>query len=232
MTETAETTPNTVTMTFAKGGIKFEASMDFDKLPLESYQDFLIRGWKDYITTTGMSKMVGGSKLEGEALEKYTKEVHAIVAKNTADAYGIEGTDGTRKVSPNYKFLGKSAGSAKVSGAEKQEALTVAKKMVKDSLKRAKKKIGDYKPSVITALAKDLLEQEPSIYATARANIEARNKVAEAIHIDVGSLTTDPERVQKNADNAAKRKAKTKGPLSATQAGRVAARAKPEQRVH
>ena len=228
MTETLEVEeavqPNIVTIQISKGGIKFDATCDFDRLPLEVYQDFLVRGYKDWVSTNGMSKMVGGSKLEGAELEKFTKDILAIRDRNNEIAYGIpDPAGGPSKLHPDYKRLGQGRGAAKVTGAEKQEALIVAKKIVKDSLKRAKKKIGDYKPSVISALAKELLEQQPQIYDTARANLAARAKVAEGIQLDVSRISADPERVQKNAANAEKRKkGKTGGPISKTQAGLVA----------
>jgi hypothetical protein len=101
--------------------------------------------------------------------------------------------------------------------------------LVKDAMKANKIKISHVKASEITAAAKALLESDPSIVATAEANLKARE--ATPMKINIASLIhVDPELVRK--DEAKKAKEKAEKPLSAKQAGKVAPRAKGSKPVH
>lgn len=182
--------------------------VDTSKLPDHIYREALMLGLKT-LAERGMSK------LTKEAYPDETERKAAIKAKaeaNVQDMYL-----GKTKVS------GAKAAAGKVSGAIMTEAMRLARNLVKDAMKQAKIKISTVKASDITAAAKVLIGQDPSIVTTAEANLKAR---AEApIKVDITSLVhADPELVKKAEAKAAA--AKADKPLSAKQAGKVAPRAK------
>jgi len=183
-----------------------EVRVDTRSFNDEVYKEVLLQGIKA-IAERNMSK------LTKEAYPVETERKAAILAKAQANVKAMaEGT---------IKITGKTI--KKVSGAIMTEAMRLGRNLVKDAMKANKIKISHVKASEITAAAKALLESDPSIIATAEANLKARE--ATPMKINIASLIhVDPELVRK--DEAKKAKEKAEKPLSAKQAGKVAPRAK------
>lgn len=181
--------------------------VDTGALPEDVYREALLQGLK-VLAERNMSK------LTKTAYPDDTERKAAIKAKAEANVQDM------------YAGKVKLTGQAKVkkaSGAVMTEAMRLARNLVKDAMKANKIKISHVKASEITAAAKALLEQDPSILATAEANLKARE--ATPAKIDIKSLIhVDPALVAK--DEAKRAEAKASKPLSAKQAGKIAPRAK------
>ena len=196
--------PNiTIALKNGAGTVEVDAS----KLPDAVYREALMQGLK-VIAERAMSKITK------EAYPDEAQRKAAIKAKAEAN------------IEDMYQGKTKITGEAKVkkaSGAVMTEAMRLARNLVKDAMKANKIKISTVKASEITAAAKQLLDADPSITATAEANLKARE--ATPIKIDISKLIhADPALVAK--DEAKKAAAKAAKPLSAKQAGKVAPRAK------
>jgi hypothetical protein len=181
--------------------------VDTSKLPIEVYKEALMQGLK-VLSERGMSKLTK---------EAYPDEAERKAAiKDKAEANVKEMYEGKTKLTGASKVK-------KASGAVMTEAMRLARNLVKDAMKANKIKISTVKASEVTATAKKLLDADPSIIATAEANLKARE--ATPVKLDIAKLIkADPELVKKAEEKAAKAKAE-KG-LSKTQAGKVAPRAK------
>lgn len=181
--------------------------VDTSKLPDDVYREALMQGLKA-IAERGMSKLTKETYPD-EAERKAA--IHAKAEANVQDMY-----NGKVKIAGQAK-------TKKASGAVMTEAMRLARNLVKDAMKANSIKISHVKASEITAAAKQLLENDPSIIATAEANLAARLETP--AKIDIKSLIkVDPGLVAK--DEAKKAEAKANKPLSAKQAGKVAPRAK------
>lgn len=195
--------------------------IDAMAIPGEVFTDIILRGLTEYVNKTATSKAAGGiTKLEGKALEdrkaELRKRVEANVeAINTGVGYKAKGT--------------KAKGDGKVPAAVKTEAMRIARNIVKDEIKKAKQKINSYANSEITAFAKAALEANPEWYQLAEKNLAERATVP-IKGLDVSKMKVDVAKVAKaEADKAARAGKKGKGgQLSATQAGIVAPKKKPE----
>jgi hypothetical protein len=181
--------------------------VDTAKLPDDVYREALMQGLK-VIAERGMSKMTK------EAYPVEDERKAAIKAKaeaNVEDMYaGKVKITGAKTVK-------------KASGAVMTEAMRLARNLIKDAMKANKIKISTVKAPEITKAAKAYIETNPSIIATAEANLKAREETP--MTLDIKSLIkVDPELVAK--DEAKKAKAKADKPLSKAQAGKVAPRAK------
>lgn len=181
--------------------------VDTARLPDDVYREAMLQGLK-VLAERSMSKITK------EAYPDEAERKAAIKAKaeaNVEDMYNGK-----------VKITGKAA-VKKASGAVMTEAMRLARNLVKDAMKANKIKISHVKASEITAAAKALLDADPSILATAEANLKARE--ATPVKIDITKLVhTDPGLVAK--DEAKRAAAKADKPLSAKQAGKVAPRAK------
>ena len=206
MAAEATTVPSTIVKFALKNGAG-EMEVDTALVPLEVYREALMQGFKQ-IAERGMSKI---TKANIPDEDKRKAEIKLKAEANIADMYA-----GKTKITGQPK-------AKKASGAVMTEAMRLARNLVKDAMKLNKIKISHVKASEITAAAKALIESDPSIVETAKANLEVRE--ATPLKIDVTKLIhTDPELVRK--DEAKKAKAKAEKPLSAKQAGKVAPRAK------
>jgi len=116
------------------------------------------------------------------------------------------------------------------------EARRIARQIVKDQIKAAGEKVSHYTAKAITEAANGLIEADPTILETAKANLAAASKKvgdqakAKAALAKAG-IKVDPKLVAK-AEAAKKEKKKEAVPLSAKQA---AIPAKPQakgQRPH
>lgn len=183
-----------IAITKAKG--KF-VEFDTDDIPEDVYAYALKLGLKQLVNR-GTSKLVKGD--EAGAVELAKRQVEAIK---------------TGKV----RMVG--GERSKVAGVVKTEAMRLARNAIKDEIKRQGYKISSYEAKEITEAAKTLLEQDPSLYETAEANLKARQEAKPKIElgkmIDLSKAETS--RAPKKGEKPA---------LSAKQAGMVAARAKPQ----
>lgn len=188
-----------VTVPLSKAKVKSSIELDTDSLHEDVYREALIIGLKTLLTR-GTSKL---TEISDEASRK--AELEKIAAENLEKCK--EGT---------IRFTAGKAKGPKVSGAVNTEAMRLARAAVKDSLKAAGMKISHYAASDITAAAKALLEDDPTILEQAKVNLEARAAVP--VKINVSAIPTDAKKVA--AAEAKKAKGKTKGDsLSAKQAG-------------
>lgn len=203
----APTTAPSSLLKFALKNGAGEVEVDTANLPDAVYREALMQGLKA-IAERGMSK------LTKEAYPDEAERKAAIKAKaeaNVQDMYA-----GKTKVTGAVAVK-------KASGAEQTEAMRLARNLVKDAMKANSIKISHVKASEITSAAKLLLAQDPSILETAKANLAAR--AAAPAQIDIKALIkVDPVLVAKAEAEKAKKKAEK--PLSKTQAGKVAPRAK------
>jgi hypothetical protein len=160
-----------------------------------------------------MSKLTKASVNNDEG--KYKSEAMLIAAKNLED---IKAGD--------IKFSGKKS-EVKVERVVKTEAMRLAKIFVKDEIKAGGGKPSHYKASQITAAAEVVLEQNPDIFETAKANLAAQKAPAKRIDI-AGLIKPDAKLVAQDEKRKAEAKAaRSSGTLSKTQAGKVQGRAKP-----
>lgn len=200
------TAPSTIVSFALKNGAG-NVEVDTAKLPDDVYREVLMQGLK-VIAERGMSK------LTKEAYPDEAERKAAIKAK--AEANVQEMYDGKTKVTGAAK-------AKKASGAVMTEAMRIARNLVKDAMKANKIKISTVKASEITKVAKQLIDSDPSILATAEENLKQRE--ATPVKLDIKSLIhVDPDLVKKAEAKAAADKANK--PLSKAQSGKVAPRAK------
>lgn len=192
-----------VPVTKGKGTVE----IDTDKIPEEVYAEALLQGLK-VLVNRGASKVTketypDADELKAAAMAKAAEQVELI---NTG----------------KIKFTGQKA-ATKASGAVMTEARRLARNIIKDEMKRQGIKISHVEASEITKAANALLAEDASIVEQAEANLKER--AAKPVAIDVKAIIkTSPKKVA--AAEERKAKAKKEQPLSATQAGKVATRAK------
>ncbi len=202
--DTAETPSTFITFPIKSGGGLVD--VDTSKLPDHVYKEALMQGLK-VLAERGMSSLTK-AKLPNEAERKAA--IKAKAEENIQEMY-----DGKTKITGETK-------AKPVNGAVMTEAMRLARNLVKDWMKSKKIKISTVKASQITESAKVMLNNDPSIIETAKANLAARANVP--IKVDLSALIhADPELVRKADAKAAK--AKADKPLSAKQAGKTAPRA-------
>jgi len=184
-------------------------SVDVDVrfLPDDVYREALLQGLK-VIAERAMSKLTKEAYPD-EAERKGA--IHAKAMANVEDMYAGK-----------VKITGATV-VKKASGAVMTEAMRLARNLVKDAMKAEKIKISTVKASDITIAAKAFIEADPSIITTAEANLAARAETPVKINIK-SLIQADPDLVRKAEAKAAA--AKAEKPLSKTQAGKVAPRAK------
>jgi hypothetical protein len=197
--EATEAEPSTVLRIYIPKA-KTYIDMDTARLPNHVYQELLVLGGKA-ATTRGMTtltkeKFPDPDELQAVALEK--------AKSNLEDLY---------------------AGKLTIRGASKdskvpREVMTaarnIARKMVKEILKRRGVKVTQVKSSDITKAANSMLAANPSIIEKARKEIEDIEKDTD-MDLDM-DIQPDPKLV------AAQAKKKTDKTLSAKQADRVTSR--------
>lgn len=193
-----------VMITKAKRAIKVNMGSEF--ISNEMFDEIIYRGLSD-ILNSGMSKILT-KDLEGDAL---TGAQDAAFAKAAENLKALEAGEIKPKGS-----RGKST-AKKLPAEVKQEALRLAKALVKDQIKADGEKISHYKASDITKWAKQILEADDSLYETAKRELEARK--ATPVKISLAGLKPDEKLVKKAEEAKAKKKAEKKTQLSATQAG-------------
>ena len=203
-----------ISVPIAKGGK--EASIDVDTAAYsdEVYAYVLAEGLKA-IANARMSKVGAVTKLSGKELEDAQAMALKIATENLDKLASGE----------VKKAKGKSA-----SGEDRKvttEARRLGREVIKDMIKAAKGRIGDYSAKQITEAADELIKGDPSFVVKAKENLASRNDTLPVL--DIGAL------IQPDAKKVAKRKAdEASKPLSAKQAGmtgKVPPRRKPQE-VH
>lgn len=197
----------TVPVTKGKGTVE----IDVEALPAHVFTAVVQAGLKDYVNR-GMSKITKSTytnhdELKAAAMAQAEKNVEAMA-------------NGTIRIVGAPK-------QAKASGAVMVEARRIALNMVKQAIKDANGKISHYERKDLTAAANELLNSEDGkeILALAQKNLDERAAVKPKLNV-MGLVQTS----QKAIDKAEEKKAKNKTEVSATQAGRVVPRARPEVR--
>ncbi|SRR6266700_2702956 len=203
---TTNDTPSTLIAIPLKNGAGF-VDVDTARLPDDVYREALLQGLK---------------VIAERAMSKITKEAYP----DDAERKGAIRAKAEANVEDMYQGQVKITGAVaikKASGAVMTEAMRLARNLVKDAMKASKIKISTVKASDITVAAKQLIANDPSLVTTAEANLAKRAETPAPISI-LSLVKPDPDLVAK-----AKAKAdavKAEKPLSKTQAGKVAPRAK------
>lgn len=183
-------------------------------LPDEVYNEVVRQGLK-VLLNRGMTKITketypNAEELKAAALEK----AQTTLEDMKAGKIRIMGAKGDR-----------------VSGVVMTEARRIAKALVKDEMKRQKIKVSYVEASEITKAANALIAANPAIVEQAKANIEAREKEAQALKEGLAQIVTPGMVSAAKAAKVDKAKAEAKekmGTLSATQAGQIAQRPAPK----
>lgn len=178
-------------------------------------KEILFQGLKQ-VLNRGMSKLASTKGLpEGKRAENNSALLNKATEQLEACRRGeIRVTGGKSK--------------SKITGEVKNEAMRLARALVKQHLKaEGKVKVSHVPPKEITAAAKMVLEGEhgAALIEMARASVEARVKEEEKITkgIDLSMLKADPKLVAASeAKKASSKKAKAPPP----------AKARPEMRAH
>jgi len=184
---------------------KTTIEVDLSKLPDEMYKRALAEGLK-VMLNGGMTKITGKEIPDEEKRQEAAMEV---AEARLEQIYNNELRSGR----------GATAGKSKESGEVMVEARAIAKKLVKEAIKRQGQRIGAYTGKEITAYANEYLAQPESaadIIKQAKEAIALRNK---AKPIDLtGKLKSGPDVARKPR----------KAPLSAKQAAQTTVRQRPE----
>lgn len=175
--------------------------VDTAKLPNHVYQEFLVQGGKVLVnrgmTTFTKEKYPDADELQEVAMERAEKNLNDLYAGKVT----IRGASKEGKVSREVMTA----------------ARNIARKMVKEVLKRKKVKITTVKPSDITKAADVILANDPSIIERAKKELEELEKDSKLNDLDI-DIQADPALV------AAQEKKRADKTLSAKQAGRVSSR--------
>ena len=183
---------------------KAKAYLDLDtgQLPNHVYQEMLVQGGK-FLVNKGQTTYTKKRYPDPDELA----EVALAKAKaNLADLY---------------------AGKISIHGGAKEEkvprevmtaARNIARKMVREVLKRKRIKVTQVKSSEVTKAANIILANDPSIIERARKELEDIEKNTRLDELDIGDIQPDPALV------AAQEKRKSSKTLSAAQASRVTSR--------
>lgn len=196
------------------GEVPFDTSKVED---MAMYEYIFMTGVETLVNKVGMSKISAGlTKLEGEEKAKAIAAVVEQALKNIQAMY-----DGDLK--------GAKA-TSKRTGAVQTEAMRLAKALVKQTLRDNGYKLSAFDAKELTDFAKEVLKENQDLYKTAEENLKARAALpVKGLNVAamLGERTSD-ETLKAKPKVPPKPKAKVKDVLSATQAGKVQPRAKPQ----
>jgi len=196
-----------------KGGKDATIEFDTDSLPEAVYAEAVIQGLK-VLVNRGTSKITKSTYSNPDELKA------AAVAKAEEQKVEMLKVDADGKYIGKTKLTGQKAKTTTASGKVKTEARRLAREIVRDLMKKNGIKISHVKASQITALADDLIEQDPTLLAQAEANLAAREATpTPSISLDTLKAMVDPKLVA--ADEAKKAAERASRPLSAKQAGKT-----------
>lgn len=188
---------------------KKEVEVNTGDLPSEAFIEIVALGLKTYLNK-GMGD-VKTKDLEGEALAKAQAEAMKFATDNLSKLLSGE-------------FKKSASKAAKVAGKVMTEAKRLARNFIKDALKAQGHKVSHYPAAEITKAAVATIEADPSWIKMAEESLAQAAQQKSAV--DLGAIKVDPKLVAKA--NAKKKGGEGKAPLSATQAGIVAPRARPQ----
>lgn len=186
---------------------KEELEINTGDLPEEAFVEIVALGLKTFLNK-GMGD-VKTKDLEGDALSKAKAEALKFANDNLS-----------KLLSGDFKRS--ASKTAKVAGKVMTEAKRLARNFVKDQLKRAGHKVSHYPAAEITKAAVALIDADNNWVKMAEDSLT--QTAAQKATIDLSAIKVDPKLVEKAK---AKVKGTGKAPLSATQAGITAVRAKP-----
>lgn len=182
---------------------------------------------------------LGMKSLLARGMTKVTKELISDTAEREGEALRIAQVNLEAIYAGKVRMTGGVKAKA-ASGEVNTEAMRLARIIVKDEIKAAGGKISHYAASEITAAAKELIANDPSILEEATANIAKRKEAKPKAKIDVSKIAVSAKKVadaeaKKAADKAKREAAKagkgTDTPISAKQAGKTATRAVPGKKA-
>jgi hypothetical protein len=198
---------NIISIPIAKGGKNATLDVDMSTIPDAVYATIIQEGLK-VLLNAKMAKVGAVTKLEGPDLQKANAEAMSIAAKNLADLQAGKSTKGRAK-----------AEKSDLPREVQTESMRIARNIVKDLIRAAKGYPSQYAASEITAMAKQVIENDASIVEQAKDNLAKRKATESNMAIDILSLgKPDPKKVEA----AAKKNAEKRTQLSATQAGKTA----------
>ena len=193
-----------VPITKAKSSI----AVDVDTIDIAVYESALSEGLK-VLVNGGMTKITKENIPDEEARK--------VEAQRIAEERVQAMIDGSFKTSKRAAAAGKGPSAQVLT-----EARRLARILVKEALKAKGLKVTHYTSSEITQAANEIIAADPSIIDTATKNLEARSMPAKPTIDPTDHMKADPKLVAAEEAKKAERKA---GPLSKTQAGKVAPRA-------
>jgi hypothetical protein len=196
--ETGETAPSTILRIYIPKA-KTYLDLDTGRSPEDQYMQALVKGFGLSLcrgmTTLTKEKYPDPEELQAVALEKAKQNLEDLYAGRLT----IRGASKDSKVPREVMTA----------------ARNIARKRVKELLKRKGYKVTQVKPSDITKAANVMLAADPSIIEKARKEQEELEKADIELDMDI---QVDPKLV------AAQEKKKTDKTLSAKQAGKVTSR--------
>jgi len=175
------------------------------KTPEHVYREALILGFKQLLNR-GQTKLTKEAFPDPEELRAKAMET----AEATLDAM-YQG---------KIRVMGGKGADGKVPREVMTEARRIARNLVKEELKRSGIKVSYVEASEITKAANALLAADPDILKQAEDELDRRK--AAKVKIDIGNIPISQKKLK-----AAEAK-KAEKVLSATKAGRVATRARPQ----
>jgi hypothetical protein len=198
MTDVNEAEPSTVLRVWIPKAKQW-LEVDTGKAPNNVYMEALVKGFQGFctkgMTTFTKEKYPDAEELQAVALEKAKKNLEDLYAGKISIRGAAKGDKVPREVMT--------------------AARNIARKMVRELLKRRGVKVTQVKSSEITKAANLMLASNPSIVEKARKEQEEIEKSEIALDMDI---EVDPKLV------AAQAKRKTDKTLSAKQAGLVSGR--------
>ncbi len=207
----ADPSAQIIKVKITKGG---EIAVDMNQIHDRIYPHVLIHGLQKLVNrkTKGNTTDADGKAISNAARAK----------ANLAAMY-----DGS------YKIVGAKSDSGKASGPVMVEARRLAKLAIKAEIKAGnitaadgtKLKVAHVAATEYTRLANELIEADPSYIKQAEASLKAATVPTKAAH--ALKVSVDPKLVKAAEDKKAKAKATAGQTLSAKQAGKVQAKAKP-----
>lgn len=214
-------TPSTdvVNIRIIKAGNK-KIPVDVSQLNDQMFK-MVVEAGLEALLNTKMSKVKSGKALE--ELDDKAKAEFLDMAMEKAEENLAKLYDGTFK---KGRAATTDASGKKIDAKTMTEAMRLARNVVRDGIKAAGGKISHYAASDITEAAKEILANDPSILEEAKANLAKRT--ATPAKVDISALIKPSPKLVKAAEakaaEAKEERAKNKGTLSATQAGKVKVR--------
>ncbi len=185
--------PTILKIPVTKAGKGVVIEVNLDEIHADSYLEALQLGLKA-LMNRGMTD-IHTTSLSGSELKK---------AQDLAFEQGLKNFENIKSGK-----IRRSPGTTKgkVPAKVMQIAMQIAKGIVKDGLKRDNIRIADVPSSEITAAAKELIEENPSIVKEAEEELALREKRTSKITLKKGAVKVDTKRKAAREAKEAERKA-------------------------